>query len=74
MFAGQGADELFFGYRRHKIVGLYKFLKIIPKINTSFLEDFLSIIKVPKLYSFLRRFIKCQNLEDMHLIELKSNH
>ena len=40
MFAGQGADELFFGYRRHKIVGLYKFLKIIPKINTSFLEDF----------------------------------
>lgn len=58
MLAGQGADELFFGYRRHKIVGIYKLLKIIPKINTSFLESFLSLITVPKLYSFLRKFIK----------------
>ena len=58
MLAGQGADELFFGYRRHKIVSLYKLLRIIPKINPSFLEYLLSIIKIPVIYSQLRRLIK----------------
>ena len=57
MLAGQGADELFFGYRRHKIVSVYKFLRKIPKINTSILEKLLSLIKIPSLYSKLRKFI-----------------
>ncbi len=62
MLAGQGADELFFGYRRHKIVSVYKFLKKIPKINTSILEKLLSLIKIPSLYSKFRKFIKLLKL------------
>ena len=62
MLAGQGADELFFGYRRHKIISLYKLLSLIPKINTSFLEVLLTLIKSPALYSKLRKLIKLLKL------------
>ena len=58
MLAGQGADELFYGYRRHQILPLYGLIKTLPKINTFFFEKILLSTKFPILHSKLRRFIK----------------
>ena len=61
ILAGQGADELFFGYRRHKIISLYNFIKLLPRIKTNYLNSLLSKVKIPIIYSKLRRLIKLVN-------------
>ena len=73
MLAGQGADELFFGYRRHKIVSIYNFIKRFPRINTTNLNRLLSKVRVPIIYSKLRRFIKLLNFFGNNQEELLEN-
>ena len=73
MLAGQGADELFFGYRRHKIIALYPILKILPKVNTERIERLVKFIKIPKIYSKIRRLIKLLKLFGNTPEELLSN-
>ncbi len=58
MLAGQGADELLYGYRRHQIVAFYGIIKRLPKLNTLHLEKILLKIKFPFIHSKIRRFIK----------------
>ena len=60
MLAGQGADELFYGYRRHKII-------------TLFLEKISLFIKNPFIFLKLRRFIKLLNLFGNSPNELLTN-
>lgn len=73
MLAGQGADELFFGYRRHKIITLYPILKILPRVNTERIERLVKYIKIPMIYSKLRRLIKLFKLFGNTPEELLSN-
>ena len=59
---GQGADELFYGYRRHVIFQyLYIFSKL-PRVPIKKLNKFKNKIKNPYLYLIFSRLIKVLNL------------
>lgn len=62
MLCGQGADEIFFGYRRHKAVQIYQLIKKFPKINDYFLTKLLNFFKLPFIYRFLKRLTKLISL------------
>ena len=62
MLCGQGADEIFFGYRRHKAIQIYQLIKKFPKINNYFLEKLLNSFKLPIIYRFLKRLTKLISL------------
>tara|TARA_B100000886_G_scaffold296523_1_gene223759 strand:- start:13594 stop:15474 length:1881 start_codon:yes stop_codon:yes gene_type:complete len=62
MLCGQGADEIFYGYRRHKAIQLYNFIHRLPRINTNYLNRILSHIKIPYLYRNFKRLFKLISL------------
>ena len=62
MLCGQGADEIFYGYRRHKAIQLYKFISRLPRINTNYLNRILSYIKIPYIYRKFKRLFKLISL------------
>jgi len=62
MLCGQGADEIFFGYRRHKVIGIYKLISRFPRININLLNRILLFIKIPFLYRKIKRFNKLFSL------------
>ena len=62
MLCGQGADEIFYGYRRHKVIPIYFLISKFKSLNNLFSEKILRFIKIPTIYRIVRRLIKLSSL------------
>ena len=68
LLSGMGADEIFFGYRRHKAFIYSEYYKLIPKILRNFIESFVDKIPLKpfnlnfRFTRWLKRFISFASL------------
>ena len=62
MLCGQGADEICYGYRRHKVIPLYFLISKFRPLNSYAYEKILRFIKIPYIHRIVRKLIKLLSL------------
>ena len=66
---GHGADELFYGYRRHIVFRFLKLFEILPKMPIKKLTQLSKRIKKPSYYLLFSRLIKILSMFGMNRSE-----